>query len=237
MEVKDILIIGDSFCSNRTKKYSWPQVLLSNLIEKEYDSKIIPRGKGFSGGAWWAYRKVLLEELKIHVPKVLIICHTEPFRLPNDRDYGINFTSVETQVIDIDNKNYKMPKEVAVASELYYKHLFSFDFYNWSVSKWFEELDQVCENYGIEKVIHFYCFEGDYTNYTFKKGITIDPPLITYAEEPKIKFWKFKSVTINHYTPDGNRLFGEALAKLIKNYPGDGRRITEKMINYGTDSN
>lgn len=233
MEIKDLLIIGDSFCSDRTKKYSWPQVLAAELLGTKYDSHIPPRGKGFSGGSWWAYRKILIEELKIHVPKVLIICHTEPFRLPNDNDYGLNFASSNTQ----SNINFKIPLEIQKTAELYYKHLFSFEFYTWAALKWFEEIDQLCNIYNIEKVIHFYCFDGEYTNYTFKTGVTIDPPLIEYKEEPRIKIWKFKSSKANHFTPEGNTLFGKKLAEIVTNYPGNGKRISERMIDYGNNCN
>lgn len=228
----DFLIVGDSFCSNRTKKYSWPQEVLTHLTNKKFNSKIVPRGKGFSGGAWWSYRKVLLKELEIKVPKVLIICHTEPNRLPNDLDYGINFKSVETKLIDIDNKEYKMPDKIASAAVSYYKELFSFDFNEWAVRQWFKEVDELCETYKIEKVIHLYCFDGKYTDYTFKHGVTISVPLWSYAEEPKIYFWNLKSITVNHYTPKGNKLFAETIIDLIKNYPGDNVRLDIKLVNY-----
>jgi hypothetical protein len=228
----DFLIIGDSFCANRHNKYSWPQQVLMHFTRKRFDSKIFPRGKGFPGGAWWSYRKVLLDELKIKTPKVLIVCHTEPYRLPNDNDLSLNFRSVETRLLAINSGSYKMPMNIATAADLYYKELFCSDFHDWANTQWFLEIDKICEEYNIEKIIHLYCFDGNYTKYTFKNGVTISTPLISYAEDPKKYFWRFKSANFNHYSPDGNILFAKKIIELIENYPGNNVRLNIKMINY-----
>jgi hypothetical protein len=231
-EWKDILIIGDSFCADRKKKFHWPQRLVSNLTDIPFVSEKLPRGKGLSGSSWWSYRKILLQELLNQVPKVLIICHTEPYRIPNDLDMSINFRSVETKLIDIDNKHHEMPKDIYEAADQYYKHLMSFDFYNWAVIKWFEEIDNLIEKYKVEKVIHFFCFEGEYNSYIFKKGVTIGIPLYTYAEDPKRYFLNFKKEDGNHYSVKGNEMFADRLTEIINNYPGDNTRLNIKMVNY-----
>jgi len=228
----DILIIGDSFCSYRDTKDSWPQIVLSSLTGLKFDSSIEPRGAGFPGGAWWSYRKVLLRELEIKTPKVLIVCHTEPFRIPNDYDYSLNYRSVETKILHVGTSNKSMPNHVAKAAEMYYQELISTDFHLWATNKWFIELDELCAKHNIEKVLHLYCFGGEYTDYTFKHGVTIGIPLFSYAEDPGSYFWRFKRKKINHFSVQGNDLFGKKVTELINNYPGNGVRLEIKMVNY-----
>jgi len=233
----DILIVGDSFCSDRNKKYHWPQILVSNLTGETFNSKRQPRGKGMPGGSWWSYRKIILKELEISIPKILIVCHTEPYRIPNDNDVGLNFRSVETRLINVNDKEYKMPDEVHQAAFQYYKHLMSFDFYNWAVHQWFKELDDIVKKYSIEKIVHFFGFDGDYSNYTFDKGVTIGIPLYTYAEEQEKYFLNFKKPSGNHYTLKGNELFANTLTDIITDYPGDKTRLNIKMVQYGYNRN
>lgn len=231
---EDILILGDSFCAYRDTKDSWPQIVLSNLTGSKFDSSVFPRGHGFPGGAWWSTRKLLLKELATKVPKVLIICHTEPFRIPNDYDYSLNLRSVETRILHVGTSNKSMPTEVAKAAELYYKELMSSDFHLWTNLQWFKELDSLCREHNIEKVIHLFCFGGEYTTYTFKHGVTIGVPLFSYAEEPKAYFWKFRRKKINHFSVQGNFLFAQSITELVNNYAGNEKRLDIKMVNYET---
>lgn len=232
----DILIVGDSFCDSRDAKDTWPQIVLTNLTGKDFNKSVQPRGQGFPGGAWWAYRKVLLEELSVKVPRVLIVCHTEPFRIPNDKNYSLNFKSVEDRVLHKDGKNHKMPANVARAAELYYKELMCDDFYLWAVKQWFHELDGICAQHGIEKVIHLYSFGGSYSDYTFENGVTISVPMSSYTEEAETIFWRFKWKLANHFTRKGNRVFADTVLDLVNNYPGDGTRLDIKMVDYGNSS-
>lgn len=231
---EDVLIIGDSFCADREKAFHWPQLLVTNLTNIPFKSRHYPRGKGFSGGSWWSYRKLLLQELKIKIPKVLIVCHTEPYRIPNDKDLGINFRSVETKLIDVDHRERKMPDDLHSAAFQYYKHLMSFEFYNWANDQWFKEIDEILTRHNIEKVIHFYGFVGEYNDHTFSKGVTVGIPLSTYAEEPETYFFNLKKASGNHYTPNGNKAFATSLTHLINNYPGDKVRLDIKMVDYGS---
>lgn len=228
----DILIVGDSFCDSRDAHDTWPQLALTALTGQSFDKNRQPRGRGFPGGAWWAYRKELLAELNIRVPRVLIVCHTEPFRIPNDKNYSLNFKSVEDRVLHKDGKNHRMPARVAEAADLYYQELMCDDFYLWAVKQWFQELDGLCAERGIEKVIHLYSFGGSYTDYTFENGVTVAVPMSSYAEQAETIFWKFKWKLANHYTRKGNAAFARTIVDLVKNYPGDGVRLNIKMVEY-----
>lgn len=230
---EDILIVGDSFCSYRDTSDSWPQIATCYLTGSKFDSKREPRGKGFPGGSWWSYRKVLLRELEIKVPKVLIICHTEPYRIPNNQDYSLNYATAESRLITIDNEKHPMPVEVANATVAYYKELFCIDYCDWANKQWFLEVDKLCADYKIEKVLHLYCFDGTYAEHTFTSGVTVAGSMSSYAEKSRKVFFKFKNKVINHFTVKGNKLFAESVIDLIENYPGVVR-MNKKMVNYGT---
>lgn len=230
---EDILIVGDSFCSHRETSDSWPQILACALTGLKFDQARQPRGKGFAGGAWWSYRKVLMNEFLINPPKVLVICHTEPYRIPNDKDYSLNYKTVEDRVLTIDNKDHPMPLEVAEAAIGYYKELYSFEFHTWAVNQWFIELDNLCKMHKVERVIHLYCFEGEYTDYTFSHGTTVGTPAMsTYVERSRPVFFRFKNKVINHFTVKGNKLFAKSVIDLIENYQGNVR-IHRKLVDYG----
>lgn len=229
----DILIVGDSFCSHRETKDSWPQIVTCALAGTKFDITKQPRGKGFAGGAWWSYRKVLMQEFAISPPKVLIICHTEPYRIPNDKDYSLNYKTIEHRILTVDNVDHPMPIEVAEAAMAYYKELYSCEFHTWAVYKWFSELDELCKLHNVEKVIHLYCFDGEYTSYTFTQGTTVaTPAMFTYAEKSERVFFRFKNKVINHFTVKGNRLFANSIIDLVNNYQGNVR-IHKKLVEYG----
>lgn len=230
----DILIVGDSFCSYRDTSDSWPQIVACALTGKKFDSAVQPRGKGFAGGAWWSYRKVLVREFSIKPPKVLIVCHTEPYRIPNDRDYSLNYVTVEDRIMTVDNEKHPMPVAVAEAAMAYYKELYSNEFHHWAVNQWFLELDNLCKTNNVEKIIHLYCFDGEYTNYTFEHGTTVaTPAMSSYAEKSRRVFFRFKNKVINHFTVAGNRLFADSIIDLVENYQGNVR-IHKKLVEYGT---
>lgn len=227
MNWDDVLIIGDSFCGNRTEKSHWPQLLTLRLTGEEFDNNRVPRGQGYPGASWWSVRKRLIKEIEIKIPKVLIICHTEPLRIPNDKDWGVNFRSVELGQIHVLNSTDKpMPEKFRQGANLYYQELISLDFHEWANIAWFKELDQLCTP--IEQVLHLYCFEGQYTNYTFLKGTTLSVPLITYQKEAPI--FRKAAFAPNHFTLQDNITFAENLVNLINNYPGDNVRFDKKII-------
>ncbi len=228
----DILIVGDSFCADRKEDYTWPQTLTCKLTNTDFQEGRIPRGRGFPGASWWASRKELIKELKKQKVKILVVCHTEPFRIPHDRNWGINTRSVFlNSVYNPDyNQDEKVPStEFIDACKQYFKYIVSHEFHLWTVQRWFDELDQLSLKHEIEKIIHLYCFEGDYNSYVFKKGTTFTVPLITYQKK---QIWRYGSqeVTANHYSPSENIKFGEELYTILKNYPGDNVTVNKKLL-------
>jgi hypothetical protein len=215
----DILILGDSFAEERTPYHSWVQLVALGLSGLSYDKNRIPRGCGLGGTSWWSVRKSLIKELSIGIPKILIICHTEPHRLPNDKDIPLNYKSV------LESRH---PSDLEEAGRMYYKHLISWEFNNWAILQYFKELDEICN--GIEKVLHFYCFEGPHTEYTFKKGVTFREPLFNYAEKSKPFIIRFLYKNLNHMILEKNRLLAENILHILDNYPGDGIKLHNSMV-------
>jgi hypothetical protein len=220
----DVLILGDSFCGNRSNKNHWPQIVTCSLTGSEFDQVAVPRGRGFPGGSWWSVRK---EFLKSAPCKVAVFCHTEPMRLPNDNDWGINTRSVELKQIHKEHSvDQPMPEDFAVAARLYYEQLISIDYHEWAITQWFKELDELLVN--VEKSVHLFCFSGPYNNYTFKNGVTLSQPLIQYQRKNPI--FRKAAFAPNHFTLDDNVKFAKSILDVINNYPGHGHRIDNKLI-------
>jgi len=224
---KDILILGDSFCGHRTHQNHWPKIIIDSLTENS-TFNLSPRGYGFPGASWWSVRSRLIKELDIRVPKIAIFCHTEPQRLPNPKDWGVNTRSVELKEIHLLNSpSTSMPEEYATAAKMYYEQLWMPDYHHWAVEQWFKELDELTS--AIEKVLHFYCFDGEYKNFTFKNGVTFTDSLINH--EVKKKMFSTKQIPeANHFDENTNRQFAKTVLKYIDNYPGAGVKITERLL-------
>jgi hypothetical protein len=226
-EWNDILIVGDSFCADRTVQNDWPNMFTVSLTGQKFQTSQQVRGEGYKGGSWWSARKKLLAELKHSPVKVLVVCHTEPYRIPNDQGLGINTLSVETKIIATPPGIDKPSENFIKAAQGYYEYIISEDYHLWAYQQWFQEIDQIILKNNIEKVIHFFCFRGFYTSHTFSKGVTIETPLIDLQQYSAL--WK-KNDTRNHFSPGHNLEFGARLANIIKNYPGDGVRLNTKLI-------
>ena len=135
----DIVIVGDSFCADRSLPYEWPQVLTSKITSTPYIKGKTPRGRGFPGASWWAARGQLLKELRIKVPKVVRVLHTEPFRIPHDTNWGLNSRSIMNDIIYVPKYSFSSPTEdFKKAAVGYYKHIFSKDYHLWTYNQWFK---------------------------------------------------------------------------------------------------
>jgi len=225
----DVLIIGDSFCVQREAEKEWPY-RLNNLLTGE---SVVPRGRGFPGCSWWAGRKHLLECIE-NKPKLIIFCHTEHSRIPHTKNLSLNYSTVMAHhVRDIDNpQDHIGIVAVTEAAKKYYEQLYDPRYANWSVRRWFDELDDILTKENIEKVIHLYSIpveggpgsEYDYDSvYKFKRGVTVLKPLIDYTEDVTDTTLK------NHLTEEDNIKLADSLYEIINNYPGDGVSIKKIM--------
>lgn len=212
----DILIIGDSFAKHRDSESDWPRLLCKLLT----GSDAVPRGRGFGGASWWSTRKCLLAELDIKVPKVLVLCHTEPMRIPSDFDFGINVASATKWSVIIPSgqeKNY-VP-EIKEAAAMYYTYLASSDYSNWAQLAWYSELEQLLVKYNIPQVIHLHCFPpayGQTSLYCFQVGCTEQVPLWDLCKDVP------QDTARNHCTVEQNIIIAHAINNTLVNYPESG---------------
>lgn len=218
----DVLIIGDSFTAHREKSVHWPMLLTCLLTNRPPEENLIPRGYGFSGCSWWAVRNRLLEECEKRVPRVLVIAHTEPQRIPSDQNFNLNSGSV----FHLDNEKtntgeydpHQPPKEVALAAQQYYKYLISLNYHIWAQKQWFNELDNIISyRYKIEKVMHLHSFVpwGNAKPHVFKNGTTFTTPLWEICDD---KNSTSSQKTYNHFVSSNNIMLAKTLYKSIGNY-------------------
>lgn len=213
----DILILGDSFAKDRSHPTDWPMALSTMLT----GSNEVPNGVGIGGTSWWTVRKCLVQALSNTSVKILIVCHTDPLRLPSDKDIGLNSGTVLGQKYDTKNSHW-YSKEEFDAADKYYTYLISNEFHNWARYQWFNELDNLTTSIPI--VIHLHCFY-DYEltdrvvtidGYTFKHGITSSEILFhLQAQESALPNGRDMPGFRNHFSPENNVKIAQALYKAI----------------------
>lgn len=208
----DILIVGGSVAGYRTEADHWPKVLTCMLTNTNIETKQVPRGIGMLGCAWWSVKKVLEKELNKSIPKVLIICHSESSRIPNDYDLPLNhgITIFTEDLAESIVKEKNLSKDIIIAAKYYYKHLISMDFHIWAHTKWFEEVDEKTKD--IPYVIHML---QSSEQYEFKNGITLEQSLEDLMSLP---FWDSSP---NHFTPEENIKLAKEFHNLITNFQGN----------------
>lgn len=216
IRTNDLLILGDSFCSERFKNTDWPVIVQKSLLTNL-------RGQGFPGASWWSVRNSLTQQIKI-LPKIAIFCHTEPNRIPHNEDWGLNIGTTELGEIHgygPDRIHVPMPTEFGVACKLYYKHLWIQEYHNWAMTRWLFELDELTKD--IEVVLHFFGFNEIHRYHRFQHGTSFSDPLINYAT-----FARVPDIT-NHFDVATNQRFADFVLEHICNYPGPGLRIDRKL--------
>lgn len=232
----EILILGDSFAASRNEPEDWPNRLTQLLTGTDFSPDRNPRGCGFSGAGWWSIRKRLLEELKIQIPKVLIVCHTEELRLPNDYDLALNATGAELHTNAVPRihptptfPDYLSIDDIAHAAKLFYKYICCYDYQIWANIQWFKELDEIIESHSIPFVIHLHCFPREFhtinqnyinhKNYLFKTGMSSTPSLYEISAK-SFGEAKFKDGFIrNHFDKVQNiQLANEVYNAITNNY-------------------
>jgi len=214
----DIVILGDSFCSQRKVPNHWPYRLLNLLTNTDPGPANPPKGHGWGGASWWSVKKRLAFYLKTQ-PKILIFCHTDPMRLPSDSDKPLSLPCSLYGTL----RGNPDDEDMWTAAKLYYQHLVSEDFHLWAQQRWFRELDETLDLYpGIEQIYHLHCFYGNWNSYEFKRGVRFNDNLSNYSHTDN-KTMKYD----NHFSIDDNHRLAQQLAELINNYPGDGHVVSK----------
>ena len=208
---QDILIIGDSFCGQRHKTGDWPWEL--HLILTGQPGT--PRGKGFPGASWWSSRRCLLKELSIRVPRLLILCHTNQYRLPNDHDLGIGQGQAENHHIFVpDEAAHVYSDDIQAAASSYYRHLFSRNYWIWAARSWFQELEDLIRQHQIPQVLHMCSYESIYD---FQTGMVLQNSLFDRVI-PGINH-------SNHYGYEHNIQIAKSLHNTLTNYQEGSRFV------------
>ena len=214
----DILIVGDSWCSERDNLGHWPNALLFELTDI---AKGIPRGRGFPGCHWWSIRKRLFDELNLKPAKVVIVVHTEASRIPSDINKPFTLNSAYKHAKAL--KNFEN-RTIYQAAADYYKHLYSANFHDWAERQWFIELDEFLAKKQVEKVIHLYGVSKQPEQLRkFNHGVTVKQSIHKYLiVNTETEFYP------NHMTYENNQKLTTFLHKLIMEYPGHGYLYEER---------
>jgi len=205
-----LVIVGDSFCKDRSQATDWP-VLLGQLLQ----CRIL--GRGWGGNAWWSTRNTLLQTKHNKSTSILIVIHTEPGRLPNDFNIpanpGLLFSKAGSDSDELKNRN--SIRETAAA--FYNSDLFSLKFYAWAQQAWIKELDADTEYYA---TIHIPAFDSvDLTS--VKNGIVVIPGpkfaslrALSNREVDSVT-WSGPDSRSNHFKDANNINFATALSDII----------------------
>lgn len=216
----NLLIIGDSFCEDRTCDSDWPVALGRMLDCKVY-------GKGWGGCAWWNTKKELDKYKSSRSTTILIVVHTDSNRLPNDFNYAITPRLMQMLNGGVDQDDaIKHPgiEYRQLALDFYNSDLFSMHFYEWAHRAWIAEIDRCNDFYA---TIHIPAFDN--VNLSgVRNGIVLTPGNefkslmdISNAEVGN-NTWAGRDTRHNHFKDVNNIKFAEALRDIIVSMPPPG---------------
>jgi hypothetical protein len=207
----DIVVIGDSFCAIRSHASNWP----TKLVEILTGESVPARGQGWAGCHWWSTKRSLDQELKTSIPKVLIVCHTDPSRLPSDANYPLNYsTAFEDGEKFLSHRIGENFRAIQEASKYYYKYLQSEAWDTWAETAWYKHLDELIQENNIPYVIHLFCFNACNTNFKFKHGMI--------SKERLFELSKLQPGKHNHLSDQANISIATAIADMITDHYEDG---------------
>jgi hypothetical protein len=182
-----VIIIGDSFCFDRTDTNTdWPLILSKKLNVPLY-------GKGFAGQSFWPCRNWIndIQNRKFfnNNKSLLIVCHTEYSRLPSNENVPLNLSVLQHEFEDDvqrdaatkiknmfgnfkDNSNELVKSKIDIISdnlllraqktknllkEFYLSELYVNEFYNWAQQAWIKELNSMSPEF--YKIMHIKGFD------------------------------------------------------------------------------
>jgi hypothetical protein len=193
--MKNIIVIGDSFCACN----GWPNILANKL-----NLKLIQHG--FSGHGWWIVRKTL-KQLPAEVKEnceVIVFVHTSSARFLSSFDH-------------LTNTNWRNPStEIGTAAHLYFKYIYDNEFHSWAQNMWFSEINKDWKN---QKVIHLFGFDPDDDNINILiNGVCILPTLMSISLNEVDSEDIANDSRLNHLNKYNNEILAEQLFEFVKNY-------------------
>lgn len=219
--MKNIIIIGDSFCAS----LGWPDQLAQKL-----NLRLIQHG--FSGHGWWIVRNTLK---KMSVAdkencELIVFVHTSAARLFSESD-ALTTTNWSDPVTEIDHAAY-----------LYFKYIYDHKFHSWAQSVWFNEINEEWKNC---KVIHLFGFMPEKDNLKIlTNGLCVLPTLSSISLN-EIGSEKISSLTadmrLNHFSEYNNKELADQLFNFAINYKQDKLSLDTSRFkletNYCLDKN
>jgi len=197
-----IAFVGDSFCA----EHKFPECTpWTKMLLEEYNATSIQ--KGIDGDCLFhAYQKLLKV---VDDTDYIIICVTEPDRLPNMEELPISISIAESH-------SHSLSKDIRKAALMYYKHLINRDFHRAAHLGILMQADQLILEKK-KKCIWFWCFhnssgERDFAglqvdqSYKIRSGPHGNTPLINFTEQNTL------IPTANHFSKEQN----ENMFTLIK---------------------
>jgi len=219
--MKNLLIIGDSFCLHRGKKFptSW-----ITLLEKSTGCKVY--GQGLDGRGWWQQKRWYENAIaQLPNPKetAVVWVHTSPHRLPCDND-----AKVSIRVLDIED--HTDPKQhnphgklFNLAKEFYQSPLYVEEFYTWAIVAWWKQL--AIDLLPYKKVVHLFGFyeygvtDADRLNLLTTNSVVVNkPPLLSLCIADS-DIHARKDTRINHFSDHNNTQLANFIKETLENTP------------------
>jgi hypothetical protein len=194
---KNIIVVGDSFCSSALH---WPTTLAELL-----DLNLLCYTDG-SGQGWWDARSWImnLDPEQIDLAQVIVFVHTTGDRIPTDnKDLGKIDQSVPAVT------------EQQQAVQLYFRHIHHLPFLQWAQQQWFAEISRV---FGHKQLVHLHSFPWSVPYSDLLTGLNITPDLASLSlnELGAHRIELFGDQRPNHFNDYNNLVLARQLYRLIK---------------------
>jgi len=190
--MKNIIIVGDSFCSSAN---GWPSILAETL-----NLRLILNGS--AGMHWWATHEFLdkLSQKDKDDCEVIIFAHTLYTRIPSSMNFEVLASS-----------------EMKQAVKLYKKYIFNNNFLRWAEIQWYKEISAQWSHI---KLINLHSFPFSAPRIEYLDGVNVLPNLaaISLNEIDMQQGEMISDTRLNHLSETNNLVLAEQLCDIIGNY-------------------
>lgn len=196
--MKNIIVVGDSFCSDPN---GWPSILATKL-----KLNLICHGVG--GQPWWNARRFITSLLPdiINNAEYIVFAHTNKDRIPTSNEK-----------IGLVNHSKPPESEIEQAIHFYFKYIQDPEFVNWAHEQWFIEISRM---FGHKKLCHLHCFPWTLDSSYLLSGLNINTNLtaLSLNELGVTHFNLFDDTRTNHFNKHNNHQLGLQLAEQLKDH-------------------
>lgn len=209
-----IIVVGDSFCSS---PQGWP-----GLLAQKLGLHLINHGQG--GQPWWNAKLFLdsLDKDTIDHADYLILVHTNSDRIP-------------TNNVEVGLTNHARPddSELAQAVHLYYKHIHSANFLDWTQQQWFLYIGR---EWAHKKLVHLHSFPWSVQHSKLLTGLNITTNLcsISLNELGAEKLELFNDQRFNHLNEYNNQVLADQLCRVITDWRPGSVNLDMKQFDFKT---